>query len=187
MTTPARICAELESFVRGVPLWRCFFVKYFSSMSGGRIQIPIMAFRWRADDGPTLNAVLVALWSGPLLLRNPTFRSCKCSYHVLFHHEHGRSLLEFFHGLYVEHVEGGRKLFRSPERLLLTPLTNNPIFINAILECYRCVSAILSLKWGNCQFRHKSFGLKYLFNKFSGSFEFKARKISAQIKTLQFE
>ena len=36
-----------------------------------------MAFRWRVDDGPTLNAGLVALGffrgSGPLLLRNPIF------------------------------------------------------------------------------------------------------------------
>ena len=36
-----------------------------------------MAFRWRADDGPTLNADLVALWFfrgfGPVLLRNPIF------------------------------------------------------------------------------------------------------------------
>ena len=36
-----------------------------------------MAFRWRADDGPTLNAGLVALLffsgSGPVLLRNPIF------------------------------------------------------------------------------------------------------------------
>ena len=36
-----------------------------------------MAFRWRADDGPTLNADLVALilfmGSGPVLLRNPIF------------------------------------------------------------------------------------------------------------------
>ena len=35
-----------------------------------------MAFRWRADDGQTLNADLVASWffrgSGPVLLRNPT-------------------------------------------------------------------------------------------------------------------
>ena len=34
-----------------------------------------MAFRWRADGGPTLNAGLVALWfyrgSGPVLLRKP--------------------------------------------------------------------------------------------------------------------
>ena len=34
-----------------------------------------IAFRWRADDGPTLNADLVALWffrgSGPVLVRNP--------------------------------------------------------------------------------------------------------------------
>ena len=36
-----------------------------------------MAFRWQADDGPALNAGLVALWflrgSGPVLLRNPLF------------------------------------------------------------------------------------------------------------------
>ena len=36
-----------------------------------------MAFRWQADDGPTLNADLVALWflreSGPVLPRNPIF------------------------------------------------------------------------------------------------------------------
>ena len=36
-----------------------------------------MAFRWRADDGTTLNAGLVALrffrGSGPLLLENPIF------------------------------------------------------------------------------------------------------------------
>ena len=36
-----------------------------------------MAFCWRADDGPTLNAGLVALWfyrgSGSVLLRNPIF------------------------------------------------------------------------------------------------------------------
>ena len=37
----------------------------------------LMAFPWCADDGPTLNAGLVALWffrgSGPVLLRNPIF------------------------------------------------------------------------------------------------------------------
>ena len=35
-----------------------------------------MAFRWRADDGPTLNAGLVAAifrGSGPVLLENPIF------------------------------------------------------------------------------------------------------------------
>ena len=36
-----------------------------------------MAFRWQADDRPTLNAGLAALWffrgSGPVLLRNPIF------------------------------------------------------------------------------------------------------------------
>ena len=36
-----------------------------------------MAYRWRADDGPTLDAGFVALWlfrgSGPVLQRNPIF------------------------------------------------------------------------------------------------------------------
>ena len=31
-----------------------------------------MAFRWRADDGPTLNAVILK-GSGPLFLRNTIF------------------------------------------------------------------------------------------------------------------
>ena len=57
---------------------------FFLLISGERIQIQLkaghhrpaikMAFRWRADDGLTLNADLVALWlfrgSGPVLLRN---------------------------------------------------------------------------------------------------------------------
>ena len=35
---------------------------FFFLFRGERIQIPLkMAFRWRADDGPTLNAGLVAL------------------------------------------------------------------------------------------------------------------------------
>ena len=38
---------------------------------------PSSAFRWRADDGPTMNAGLVALrffrGSGPVLLENPLF------------------------------------------------------------------------------------------------------------------
>ena len=40
-----------------------------------------LAFRWRADDGPTVNAGLVSLWffrgSRPILLGNPIF--CDCS------------------------------------------------------------------------------------------------------------
>ena len=56
-------------------------------MKGRRIKIPLLAghhrpasetpLKWRADDGPTLNAGLVALWflrgSVPVLLRNPIF------------------------------------------------------------------------------------------------------------------
>ena len=40
-------------------------------------ETPLMAFRWRIDNGPTLNAVLVGLrffrGSGPVLLENPIF------------------------------------------------------------------------------------------------------------------
>ena len=55
----------------------------FKLIRGERNQIPPqiplkaieMAFHWHADDGPTLNAGLVALWffrgSGPVLLRSP--------------------------------------------------------------------------------------------------------------------
>ena len=50
-------------FQRG-PTLMGFFLFFFSLMSGGRIQIPqsvppafLMAFRWRADDGPTLVAL----------------------------------------------------------------------------------------------------------------------------------
>ena len=36
-----------------------------------------MVFRWRVNEGPILNAGLVALWffrgPGPVLLRNPMF------------------------------------------------------------------------------------------------------------------
>ena len=66
-------CADPESFVRGQ---RFFFRFFFSLMRGGRTQIPLLAghqrpvsetpFKWRfadwrADDGPTMNAGLVAL------------------------------------------------------------------------------------------------------------------------------
>ena len=63
-------CADPESFVRGGPTLTTFL---FSLMRGDIIQIPLlaghqwpasetpMAFRWRADDGPTLNDGLVAL------------------------------------------------------------------------------------------------------------------------------
>ena len=56
-----------KNFVRGGPTLLTFF--FISLMRGGRIQIlllagqgkPIlMAFHWRAVDGPTLNAGLVA-------------------------------------------------------------------------------------------------------------------------------
>ena len=65
-----------------------FFISFLQLMRGTKyydkwaiIGLPAkchqMAFRWRADDGPTLNAGLVALGffrgSGPVLLRNPIF------------------------------------------------------------------------------------------------------------------
>ena len=59
-------CADQESFARGDPTLAFILVD-----EGERIQIPLkaghhrptseMAFRWRADDGPTLNAGLAAL------------------------------------------------------------------------------------------------------------------------------
>ena len=84
-------CADPESFDRGGPTLTTFF--FFSLMRGGRIQTPLlagrwpaskmpfkMAFRWRADDDPTLNAGLdhtttfvILRGSGQLLLRNPIF------------------------------------------------------------------------------------------------------------------
>ena len=69
-------CADPESFVRGGPTLTTFFFLFFLRFDeGGRIQISLisgpstasmrnaikMAFRWRADDGPTLNAGFVAL------------------------------------------------------------------------------------------------------------------------------
>ena len=62
--------ADPESFVRGGPtLTTFFFFFYFdegwkdqnTTIAGHRRPASEMAFRWRADDGPTLNAGLVAL------------------------------------------------------------------------------------------------------------------------------
>ena len=54
------------------------FLYFFKSIRGERILLPQKAghhqpasgtpFRWWADDGLTLNAGLIALWSGPVLL-----------------------------------------------------------------------------------------------------------------------
>ena len=61
-------CADPESFVRGGPTLTAFFFSFFFSlMRGGRTQIPLLAGHqrrfadWRVDDGPTMNAGLVAL------------------------------------------------------------------------------------------------------------------------------
>ena len=64
------LCADLERFVRGCPnLIRCFFFFFLFLVDKG-IEDPntiimkwaiSMAFRWQADNGPTLNAGLVAL------------------------------------------------------------------------------------------------------------------------------
>ena len=65
-------CADPESFVRGGPtlLMLFFFIflgrEYRSSVNSGPIMTRQrnaikMAFRWRVDDCPTLNAGLVAL------------------------------------------------------------------------------------------------------------------------------
>ena len=60
-------CADPDSFVRGGPTLTFFFVLFFcfvfKFMRGNMIQIALKAtFRCRADDGQTLNAVLVAFW-----------------------------------------------------------------------------------------------------------------------------
>ena len=81
------VWADPESFVRGVPTLRFFFKVYEGRKDPNTtISVPswacqqnaiYMAFCWRANDGPTLNAGLVALWifrgSGSVLLRNPIF------------------------------------------------------------------------------------------------------------------
>ena len=71
----ATSCADLESFVKGAKILTMFF-PLFVLMRGERIQIPLyaaghirpandtpfkMAFRWRADYGPTLTSGLKAL------------------------------------------------------------------------------------------------------------------------------
>ena len=60
-------CADPESFTRG----NATFLFFFFLIRGKRIQVAHkashpwpaseMAFRWRADDGPTLNAGLAAM------------------------------------------------------------------------------------------------------------------------------
>ena len=80
--------ADLESFVRGGPT---FFLVHggredpdtnISGLSMAPRQTPLMAFCWRADDGPTLYSGLVALWffrrSRPVLLRSPKFKWFFC-------------------------------------------------------------------------------------------------------------
>ena len=82
-----------KNFVRGgqtLTTFFFFFFFFFKLMRDGRIKTPLYAGhhrpasetplngdRWRADDGPTLNAGLVASQffrgSGPKLLRNPIF------------------------------------------------------------------------------------------------------------------
>ena len=70
-------CADPESFLRGVQLFFSFFLVYdwiqIPLKSGHHrpasetplkwcfAGVPMMAFRWHADDGPILNAGLVTL------------------------------------------------------------------------------------------------------------------------------
>ena len=71
------ICTIQKVLSEGVQLWQRFF--WWWGEEGSKYNykqaIFLMALLWRADDGPTLNAGLVALWflrgSGPVLLRNP--------------------------------------------------------------------------------------------------------------------
>ena len=70
-----RACANPESFVRGGPTLTTFFVCFFvddgrevpnttiSGPSSARQRNAVeIAFCWRADNGPPLNAGLIALW-----------------------------------------------------------------------------------------------------------------------------
>ena len=73
-------CADPESFVRGGPNLMFSFFSFFFFLAVEGLDDPNitingpssacqrnaieMAFRWRADDGPTLNASLVALCQG---------------------------------------------------------------------------------------------------------------------------
>ena len=78
-------CADPESFVRGGVGQRFFKLmreggskyNYEWAIIGPPEKRDSMAFRWRADDGPTLNAGLVALrffgGYGPLLLEDHIF------------------------------------------------------------------------------------------------------------------
>ena len=70
-------CADPDSFVRDSPTLTKFFYEGREDPNTTIISPPQMAFRWRGDDGPILNAGLVALrffrGSGPLLLINHDF------------------------------------------------------------------------------------------------------------------
>ena len=65
-------CADPESFVRGGPTLTTFFFLVNEGRDDPNTTInghhrpasetPFLAFCWRADDGPTLNACLQALW-----------------------------------------------------------------------------------------------------------------------------
>ena len=85
-------CADPESFVReGPTLTTFYFFIFFFLLYGGKKDpnttiserllarqrnAILMAFCWRADDGPTLNVGLVTVIlreSEPVLLRNPIF------------------------------------------------------------------------------------------------------------------
>ena len=68
------MCGSRKFFQRGSNVF-LFLVDEGREGPNTTLRGPSMAFRWRADGGPTLNAGLVALWffrgSGPVLLRNP--------------------------------------------------------------------------------------------------------------------
>ena len=78
-----RPCADQESFVRRFSVCVCVFLvdavredqnKSKSGPSSARQRNAIeIAFRWRADGGPTLDAAWFFRESGPVLLRNPIF------------------------------------------------------------------------------------------------------------------
>ena len=68
-----RACADPESFIRGGPTFQFFS---WWGERGSKYHFISMLFCCQSNDGPTVNAGMVALWffrgSGPVLLRNPT-------------------------------------------------------------------------------------------------------------------
>ena len=67
-----------KSFLKSIIRFRKYkFIQFHLHLHFNLANACKTTFSWRADDGPTLNAGLTALWffrgPGPILLRNPIF------------------------------------------------------------------------------------------------------------------